>query len=114
MSELKVHKFDDFSLHDMVNCKFYIKSETDKVIAEPENRIDGDKGFNIAIDQNERLLKIVSYQKYKRCLAMAKWCDDVARLATCDTDYHRCGWYNKWMQRWLELAEKFKLNKDKK
>ena len=34
MSELKVHSFDDFSLHDMVNCKFYLKSEADKVIAE--------------------------------------------------------------------------------
>jgi hypothetical protein len=36
MSELKVHNFNDFSLHDMVHCKFYLKSEADKVIAELE------------------------------------------------------------------------------
>ena len=52
--------------------------------------------------------KVIAHNKYKRCLAMAKWCDDAARLATWDKDYHRCGWYNKWMLRWLKIAEQFK------
>lgn len=55
--------------------------------------------------------KVIAHNKYKRCLAMAKWCDDAARLATWDADYHRCGWYNKWMQRWLKIAEQFKESK---
>ena len=63
---------------------------------------------SVMAKQLTEALKRERYQKYKRCLAMAKWCDDAARLATWDTDYHRCGWYNKWMQRWLDIAEKFK------
>ena len=39
MSELKVHSFDDFSLHDMVNCKFYLKSEADAAITEKDAEI---------------------------------------------------------------------------
>lgn len=54
------------------------------------------------------LILEIAHNKYKRCLSMAKWCDDAARLATWDADYRRCGWYNKWMQRWLELAEYYK------
>lgn len=54
--------------------------------------------------------KVIARQKYMRCLAMANWCDDAARLATWDTDYRRCGWYNKWRKRWLAIAEKFKPN----
>lgn len=61
------------------------------------------------INTQERFFALENaHQKYKRCLAMAKWCDDAARLVTWDTDFHRCRWYNKWMQRWLELAEHYK------
>ena len=45
-------------------------------------------------------------QKYKRCLAMAKWCED--RWADIATPYFKSVWYRKWQLRWLELAEKFK------
>ena len=53
-------------------------------------------------------------QKYKRCLAMARWCDEV--MMSCELRgyaVHRI-WANKhqwamrWKYRWLELAEKFK------
>ena len=92
------------------SADLYLKSEVDKVIAELENRIDeGDKEFDVANEQNERLLKIVRHQKYKRCLAMAMWCDSENYTACW---YHenseRCKWTEKWYQRWLELAEKFK------
>jgi hypothetical protein len=60
------------------------------------------------------------HQKYKRCLAIAKWCltekvyfhyryDD-----WCDKGYDRSyKWkkvvfWSKWARRWLKLAEKFK------
>lgn len=48
----------------------------------------------------------MAHQKYKRCLAMAKWCCD--RWADIATPYAKSVWYYKWQLRWLELAEKFK------
>lgn len=199
MSELKVHSFDDFSLHDMVNCKFYLKSEVDEIIEEKNKEIEGWKAgysnlINVDIPRIEANLKkeienlknkegvseslklkairsgdihddveftydtdgedragvlyylkseadkviaekdkqieelkkekeyaiehmaeVINgqerenrYQKNRRCLSMAKWCDDAARLATWDNDFDLCRWYNKWMQRWLKIAEQFK------
>ena len=63
---------------------FYLKSEADKVIA---------------------------HQKYKRCLAMARWC--ASRSASwcfdpADDELHKSDFYEKWKLRWRELAEKFK------
>ena len=49
-------------------------------------------------------------QKYKRCLAMAEWCDAESDVADADGDYEDMKWYQKWHNRWLELAEKFKPN----
>ena len=86
-------------------------NQKDKEIAELEKRIDdGDKDFEMANNQNERLLKIVRHQKYKRCLAMAKWCDaQVEWYNSLNEDYSF--WldlYVKWHNRWLELAERCK------
>lgn len=51
----------------------------------------------------------IAKQKYKRCLAMAKWCESENYTACW---YHenseRCEWTEKWHKRWLELAERFK------
>ena len=72
MSELKVYHCNEW--HNEYT-EFYLKSEADKVIEELEERIaDGDKDFEMANHQNERLLKIIQHHKYKRCLGMAKWC----------------------------------------
>lgn len=56
--------------------------------------------------------KVIAKQKYKRCLAMAEWCDaeaDVRAEANCDYDIMR--WYEKWHTRWLEYAERIKEQK---
>jgi hypothetical protein len=42
------------------------------------------------------------HQKYKRCLAMAKICEN--KLGTVV----KPGWWDKWYKRWLELAEEYK------
>ena len=92
MSELKAYiapNADGTGLAD-----YYLKSEADKVIA---------------------------HNKYKRCLAMAEWCrmhDEFTQLEserlglpqrTLFLEYRRKAmWWNKWHNRWLELAEKFK------
>lgn len=65
--------------------------------------------------------KVIAHHKYKRCLAMAKWCrlhDEFTQLEserlglsqrTLFLEHRReAMWWNKWHKRWLELADKFK------
>lgn len=81
-------------------------AEKDKEIAELEERIaDGDKDFEFANNQNERLLKIVRHQKYKRCLDKAQYW--IAVFYQSVDDKHRRS-AKKHHYKWLELAEKFK------
>lgn len=109
MSELKVRRHIDEDTG--IVFSFYGKSEADKFIAEKDKEIaeleeriaDGDKDFEMANSQNERLLKIVLYQKYKRCVAMAQVLEHV-----CPITNRKAKWRDKWHKRWLELAEKFK------
>ena len=51
----------------------------------------------------------LNWNKYKRCLAMAKVCK-IKRFDAADYSIPRRKWdfYDKWLKRWLELAEKFK------
>lgn len=89
----------------------YLKSDVDKLIAELNMRIcDGDEDFEIANTQINRLLKIVRHQKYKRCLAMAEWCNAEIGIADTDCDYEDMQWYQKWYERWLELAKEINTN----
>lgn len=127
MSELKarhiVDVYDDYAINPFgERSQVYLKSEADKVladkdkeIAELENRIaDGDKDFEMAAHQNERLLKIVRHQKYKRCINKAEWCEE--RCARYDLLQEHSGFrwrseidfYFGWYLRWLELANKIK------
>lgn len=81
MSELKAHDLVDIQDY---RGEVYFKSEADKVIAR---------------------------HKYKRCLAMAKWCHDkwTMSLGWDPADGHTADYflhYRKWEKRWLELAEK--------
>ena len=102
--------------------EFYLKSEADKLIAELNMRIcDGDEDFEIANNQIERLLKIVRHQKYKRCLAITRWCFTKSNYhfvvgrseggKTGMTHYRISRLYSKWYKRWLKIAEQFKEDK---
>lgn len=55
--------------------------------------------------------KVISHHKYKRCVAMAKWCQS-CRFAWSfipeDDIVHKSDYFKKWEKRWLELAKKFK------
>ena len=55
----------------------------------------------------------IRHNKYKRCLAMAKVCK-LKRFDAADYSIPRRKWdfYDKWLKRWLELAEKFKESKN--
>lgn len=60
-------------------------------------------------------------QKYKRCLAIARWCFTKSNYhfvvgrseggKTGMTHYRISRLYSKWYKRWLKLAEKFKYEK---
>ena len=47
-------------------------------------------------------------QKRKRCLAMAKWCASRTVPWGLDNRWDKVAFYDKWKERWLELADKFK------
>lgn len=79
MSELKAFNMPRYAGQFTLH-EVYLKSEADKVIAN---------------------------QKFKRCLAMAKW-SKAGMYLSYECDFKR-EWWNKWQKRWLELAEKFKF-----
>ena len=104
----------------MPPTQVYLKSEVDKVLAEKDTEIaklkvhrfvGADEVRPVATIGNDFYIKseadkVIAHNKYKRCLAMAKWCND--RWADIATPYCKSVWYRKWELRWLELAEKFK------
>ena len=116
MRELKADKTFVFG----EECEAYKKSEADKVIEEKDKRIArlteglADALYTVAILRKDR-----SREKYKRCLAMAKWCFTKSNyhfvLARHGEDAkknsRKSELYAKWHKRWLELADKFKEDK---
>lgn len=97
--------------------EYYTRTDADAVIAEKDKeiqrlenlcesyRIDCD---NLAIREANAYKEIecdnkqIRHHKYKRCLAMAKICEN--KLGTIV----KPRWWDKWRKRWLELAEKSK------
>lgn len=81
----------------------------------------------------DNAVKVIRYNKYKRCMAMAKWCEATALWCyqaanTLPVGFHatlhgkpvmieperlfkRSALLTKWNSRWLELAERFKESK---
>lgn len=114
MSELKAHHFCEIDevfreYHGPLSNEmhlYYLKSEVDKVIAELETRIkEGDKEFDFADHQNERLLKELRHNKYKRCLALANlWRERYEN--SNDDDNIAVSLLRH--EKWLKLAKKFK------
>lgn len=99
--------------------KVVIKDEADKVFAELEEKLKNSRNAR-KYWRKEYLIeyKECCYQKYKRCLAMSKWCKSemVRYINSCDRydiSYinKKSGHYNKWLYKWMELAEKFKETK---
>ena len=159
MSELKaVHAFDVYEAYTKTGdddaAKVYLKSEADKVIADLEesHKMEVEQLLMEIAELKEKLknshnarkywrkeylieYKECCHQKYKRCLAMAKLCEEdalwcyqalctlpkgfkamlhgkpvmiePARLFNRQVHLTKCRW------RWLELAEKFKDKESK-
>ena len=85
MSELKAYKMIDKDYCDdsfcVVPSDVYLKSEADEVIC---------------------------HQKYKRCLAMAKWCASRSVMLSHYGNEKDSDWFWKWKDKWKKLAEQFK------
>lgn len=145
MSELKakhvVDVYDEYSANPTKEAQVYLKSEADKVIADLEESHKKEVGqllIEIAELKKERnwlakdraqayndlekraQLNIkkeesIRHHKYKRCLAMAKWCFTKSNyhfvLARHGEDAKKNSrksvLYSKWRNRWLAIAEKF-------
>ena len=114
--------FDGGSDHISVEegeTEFYLKSEVDGEIARLNKKLDIYKrGFREVDRINVFLCKSVRHQKYKRCVAMAKWCKYWANYwkccepPDCSLFIAKAKYYRKWQKRWLKIAEQFKENKN--
>ena len=119
MSELKATSSGEIRARDaLLGYWWYEKSEADAVIAELKDKLRHYPMF-IAMLESDKLeiakdkIKI-RHQKYKRCLAMARWCNYWANYWECCQPFDcgmfiaRAKFFRKWHKRWRELAEKFK------
>lgn len=61
-----------------------------------------------SLSQNDKLNQELRHQKYKRCLAMAKWCNERWILDDCLYELGKTRFYERWENRWLKIAEQFK------
>ncbi|MEE3391645.1 MAG: hypothetical protein VZR28_10760 [Candidatus Cryptobacteroides sp.] len=120
MSELKAYQVictDDIDRNEITenfsapDFLAYDADEADKVIAELKadykEACDRLQTANLIKDEQ---LAATRHHKYKRCLAMAKWCES-RRIDAANYRIPRQKWdfYDKWHKRWLELAKKFKF-----
>jgi len=125
MSELKTRYIDDTyaeyyntGKHEL--AQIYLKSEADKVIEELKHQRDGAFGLansGLTLDDLSQMAKKeIDRHKYKRCMAMAKWCFTksnyhfvLARHGENGKENNRRSiLYAKWHKRWLKIAAKIK------
>ena len=117
MNELKAYRLWPDEVKPGVNLgsDYYLKSEADKVIAELIEKNKRLANINIikASETIKDLYKELRHHKYKRCLAVARWCHNES-LWWYSKGYgfeKYDKFWEKWEKRWRELAEKFKEGK---
>ncbi len=110
----------EIKFHNLFGYKF------GRIVDEANNLYNGDEGWATKdevkdfMDKylealNKEHLRRVNRQKYKRCLENAKLCGLGAhfehfKVIQFDNPFYikRAEWLEKWRDRWLKLAEKFK------
>ena len=87
-----------------------LKSEVDKVIAELNQKINEAqtelelwRDGSIISEAHQKELDGKRHSDYKRCLAMARWCEEVDLFGGYTSNY-----WMRWRNKWLKLAERFK------
>ena len=83
--------------------------EQESVIAELEEKLKNSRNAH-KYWRKEYLIeyKECRHHKYKRCLAMARWCGTSAQCDEGLGAFKYRDWYRKWSKRWLKIAEQFK------
>lgn len=133
---LKVIRPRELVMAGKHNEPVYLKSDADEVIAELENKLQNVseilKETREWLIESQKLhkrcadnaVKTIRHYKYHRCLDTAEQCEvaalfysAISKVLNMDiTDpsrqkfFSRLKHYKKWHKRWLELAEKYKLN----
>jgi len=82
----------------------------DITVAE-EGYFEGIVKYRRAVYDKSEADKVIARHKYKRCLAMALWCDSEANYWYDSSKVQQCwryGHYISWFNKWSKLAEKFK------
>lgn len=113
MRELKVIDVDKMADVRSLSGQFYRKSEADDVIEYLQNQLSLARTSSIKLlakAQHE-----ARHQKYKRCLAMARWSaaecvvnqNTHKKYFTHKSEF-RIEHFRKWYFRWLKIAEQFK------
>ena len=102
------------------NVEVCLKEDVDKVIAEKdevieemEERIDElQKATDSAWSKVNAMYDELRHHKFKRCLAMARWCENAIlgwmgykESYSSHQQYIKVMLFTKWNKRWLELAE---------
>lgn len=125
MSELKsvyIDRTGDWVRSGNDTGKFYLKSEVDKVIQEKDAKIlalDAEvlkqkHHASLFFDERNYAETQLRHANYKRCMAMAMWCESEMNYWYDSTMREQCPrfkFYEKWYKRWLELAEEPTLAK---
>ena len=78
----------DASLYELKKEKAYLLEHTTEVINSQE--------------------RVIHRQKYKRCLVMAKWCNERFILDDCLYNLGKTRFYERWENRLLNIAAQFK------
>jgi hypothetical protein len=61
-------------------------------------------------NENAKREEALRHHKYKRCLAMALWCDSEANYWYDSSKVQQCwryGHYIRWFNKWSKLADQF-------
>ena len=119
MSELKVIDVDMMADVRSLSGQFYRKSEADKYINLLKDKANYNEfAYKLKSEELADTCRFyedeLRHQKYRRCLAMAKMCDEV--MMSCELRGYtvlriwanKHEWAMRWKYRWLELSEKFK------
>lgn len=122
-NELKAHTHIDYSLHDLVNMKFYLTADVDALLAEKDNEIDkqkwrGDEGercgafcltkdfFEVKEKEFDSKLRATRRALYKACSNWAK--SERYTEATWHGDEHREELWAEVQDKCLKKAEEYK------
>ena len=127
MSELKAHKAYNRWIDeemptpndDLICNEVYLKSEADKYINLLKDKANYNEfAYKLKSEELADTCRFyedeLRHQKHRRCLAMAKMCDEV--MMSCELRGYtvlriwanKHEWAMRWKYRWLELSEKFK------